>query len=162
MKVQSTVGLSRQLASAYSLVEVVIAVAVISIAFVSLYIGLSFGFAVTTFDRQDLRATQIMLERMEGIRLFTFDQVSNTNLNPLSFTNYFYPKATGSQAQGIPYYGTVTVSSLALNPSATYSTNIKRVTVTIQWTSGDTPSTRSMSTLVARHGAQNYIYSNGN
>jgi hypothetical protein len=146
---------------AFTLAEAMIGVAVVVVMFISLYIGISFGFAVTRFDRENLRATQIILERMEGIRLFTFTQVSDTALNPPAFTNYFYPLASGSQSQGTTYFGTMTVEgNITMNPPATYSTNLKKITVTLNWTSGNVPRTRTMSTYVGRHGAQNYIYNN--
>lgn len=144
---------------AFTLAEAMIAVAVVVVMFVSLYVGISFGFAVTRFDRENLRATQIMLERMEGIRLFTYTQVSDTSLNPTYFTNYFYPLAAGGQAQGTTYYGMMSVdNNITMNPSATYRTNLKKITVTLQWKTGNVQRTRRMSTYVGKHGAQNYIY----
>lgn len=146
---------------AYTLAEVVIAVAIVSIMFVSLYVGISFGFTVTQLDRENLRATQIILERMEGIRLFTFDQVSQTVLNPPTFTNYFYPLAVGTQSKGIAYNGTVSVANgVVLNPAATYGDRLKQVTVTVTWTSGGVTRSRTMTTYVGKHGLQNYIYYN--
>ncbi len=41
-----------------------------AVMFVSLYAGMSFGFGVTQFEREDLRATQILLERLEGVPAF--------------------------------------------------------------------------------------------
>ena len=152
---------SRLFQCAYTLTEVVIAVAIVSVMFVSLYVGISFGFSVTQLDRENLRATQIILERMEGLRLFTFDQVSQPVLNPRTFTNYFYPLASGGQSKGITYFGTVTVSNgVALNPAATYGDRLKKVTVTVRWTSGDVTRNRTMTTYVGKHGLQNYIYNN--
>ena len=146
---------------AYTLAEVMIGVAVVAVMFVSLYVGLSFGFAMTRFDRENLRATQIILERMEGVRLFTFAQISDTSLNPPAFTNYFYPLASGLQSKGTTYLGTMTVdNNFTMNPSATYSTNLKKITVTLQWTTGSVPRTRTMMTYVGKHGAQNYVYNN--
>jgi prepilin-type N-terminal cleavage/methylation domain-containing protein len=152
-------GITRSRQRAYTLAEVVIAVAIISVMFISLYVGLAFGFAVTQLDRENLRATQIILERMEGIRLFTFDQVSQPALNPPMFTNYFYPLAQAGQSKGITYVGRVTVANgVPLSPPATYSDRLKTVTVTVTWTSGGLGRTRTMSTYVGRHGLQNYIY----
>ena len=153
-------GDSRHRQSAYTITEVMIAVAVVAVMFVSLYLGIAFGFSVTQFDRENLRATQILLERMEGIRLFTFDQLSDTNRNPASFVAHYYPDAVAGQSQGIAYTGTVRVTTPTLNPTATYSSNMRAVTVTVQWTSGSVLRTRSMTSYVGKHGVQNYIYSN--
>src|SRR6266481_414088 len=87
---------------AYTLVEVIVCVALIIILFVSLYGGMSSGFAVTQTSRENLRATQIMLEYMEGIRLYNWDQLTSSNWIPTSFTNYYYPLASANESKGIP------------------------------------------------------------
>ncbi len=62
-------GNDRGAEAAYTLAEVIMGAMMVTITFVSLYAGMSTGFAVTKAARENLRATQIMLERMEGIRL---------------------------------------------------------------------------------------------
>jgi len=144
---------------AFTLTEVMVGVALMAMAFVSLYLGLSTCFGLTTVTRENLRATQILLERMEGIRLYNWDQLQDTALLPRTFTNYFYPLATGSQSKGITYTGSVSVVTATLNPPSTYSSDVKKITVAIGWTSGKVHRLRQMSTFCARNGAQNYIYS---
>lgn len=145
--------------TAFTFAEVLVATGVVAIMFVTLYVGISFGFAVTKSERENLRATQVMLERMEGIRLFSWDQLLDTAKNPLTFTNYFYPPGLGSDDEGITYVGRVTVTTnLSLTPPATYSAYIRKVTVQVQWTSGSIQHTRTMSTYASRNGMQNYIY----
>ena len=156
----SRTGKFRQSEGAYTISEVIIAVAVVAVMFISLYVGIAFGFSVTQFDRENLRATQILLERMEGIRLFTFDQLSDTTKNPVTFTNYYYPEAVGAQSKGIEYIGTMQQVTPSLSPSATYASNMKAVTVTVQWTSGNLLRTRTMTTYAGKHGVQNYIFNN--
>ena len=144
----------------FALVEVVVAVVLVAILFVTLYVGISVGFAVTRAERENLRATQIMLERMEGIRLFTWDQLLDASKNPPMFTNYFYPPGLAQSSSGVQYNGQMIVTTnLVLSPPATYSTNLRMVTVQVQWISGNLTRTRSMSTYVGRNGVQNYIYS---
>src|SRR6266508_4273052 len=58
---------------AFAIAEVLVSVALMAIVFVSLYLGMSSGFAVTKLSRENLRATQIMLERLEGIRLYNWN-----------------------------------------------------------------------------------------
>jgi type II secretory pathway pseudopilin PulG len=148
---------------AFTLVEVVFAAAITSVMFVSLYLGIAFGFRVSRSERENLRATQIILERMEGIRLFRFDQLSDTNLNPLTFTKTFYPNASGSQSQGITYNGSVTVdTNVTLDPTANYSSAMKKVTIQLNWVSEGVPRSRSISTYAAQNGIQNYIVSTNN
>ncbi len=148
----------RQLA--YTLAEVLVAVAALGVMLVTLYGAMSQGFVVTQFSRENLRATQIMLERLEGIRLFNWNQLRySNNLVERSFTNYYYPLATNGQSKGIPYYGTLTINTnVTLNPPATYSTNMALVTVSLVWTNSGVPRNRSMSTYSAYNGIQNYVY----
>src|SRR5262245_55905826 len=134
---------------AYTLTEVLIAVILIAILFASLYRGVAFCFSVTRAERENLRATQVILRRMEGIRLFNWNQLSNTALNPKNFYEDYLPGAVGT----VTYTGQVDVATVTLDPPATYSTNMKKVTVTISWSSGGAVvHTRSASTYVSRDG----------
>jgi type II secretory pathway pseudopilin PulG len=151
---------SRASQMAFALVEVVVGAGLLGIMMVSLYGGMSSGFAVTQLARENLRGTQIMLERMEGVRLYNWDQLTTSNMIPAVFTNYYYPLANAGESRGIPYKGTMTITNATLNPSATYSTNMRIVTVSISWTSGKVLRTRSMSTYVSKSGIQNYVYDN--
>lgn len=142
----------------FSLVEVIIGTAIVGIFFVSFFAMTGTGFKMVQNSRENLRATQIMLNRLEGMRLFTWSQITDTNLLPLTFTEKYDPTSTNSNA-GTVYYGTNIVSTPTMNPPATYSSaGVKQVTVHITWTSGGISHTRSMSTYVTQFGAQNYIY----
>ena len=145
---------------AFALVEVVIGAGLLGIMMISLYGGMSSGFAVTQLARENLRGTQIMLERMEGIRLYNWDQMTTSNMIPATFTNYYYPLAASGESKGIIYNGSMVITNATLSPSATYSTNMRIVTVSINWTSGKVLRTRSMSTYVSKNGIQNYVFDN--
>lgn len=150
---------------AYTLVEVVICIALMVICFVSLYGGMSTGFALTQTSRENLRATQIMLEYMEGVRLYNWDQLTTSNWIPGTFIRYYYPLANtnAGESQGLPYYGTVTITTNpTMNPTAVYSANMASVTVGVNWTNSGVPHSRTMTTYVARNGMQNYVYSGTN
>jgi type II secretory pathway pseudopilin PulG len=144
--------------AAYTLAEVVMAVAVVGVVFVALYSGIVFCFDVTRSERENLRATQVLLRRMEGIRLFNWNQLSDTTLNPLEFYERFFPGSPGIPASGVTYTGRVEVAALDCDPPPTYSTNMRMVTVTLTWTSKSGLQTRSAFTYVARDGIQNYVY----
>jgi len=60
---------ARSACSAFTLVEVMVAVWLGAIMFVGLYLGFSQGFAVIQLTRENLRATQILQEKAETIRL---------------------------------------------------------------------------------------------
>lgn len=145
--------------AAFTLVEVMIAVAILGIMFVALYGGMSSGFAVTQLARENLRATQIMLERMEGIRLYNWEQVVYSNMVPATFVSYYYPLAGNGESMGMPYYGTVIVTNAAVS-DATYGDQMRLVTVQLRWTNANMPRFRTMSTYISRPGIQNYVYYN--
>lgn len=149
---------------AFALAEVLVSVAVMAIVFVSLYAGMSSGFAVTKLSRENLRATQIMLERLEGIRLHNWNQLCYSNMIPTTFSTYYYPSITNGQSSGITYQGTVSVGAANLNPSVTYGDRMRAITVTLYWTNANGAARivhrRSMTTYSARYGVQNYVYSN--
>ena len=150
---------------AYTLVEVVVCVALIVILFVSLYGGMSTGFAVTQASRENLRATQIMLEYMEGIRLYNWEQLCYSNWGvPGSFTRDYYPLAASNESRGITYYGTVFVTNLDLyvSPVPAYADKMRAIVTTVNWTNAGVPHTRRMVTSVARNGMQNYVFASTN
>lgn len=143
---------------AYTLIEVLMGVAMLAMMMVSLYGGIASGFAVTQLARENLRGTQIMLERMEGIRLYNWDQLIYSNMIPATFTNYYYPLASNGESKGIVYFGSMSISNAALNPNASYADRMRTVTVSINWTNSKIPRTRTMSTYVSKSGIQNYVY----
>src|SRR5262245_63259835 len=136
MKILLSVPKARRFHLAYTLIEVLVGVALTGIMFVSLYGGMSSGFAITQLARENLRGTQIMLERMEGIPLYNWNQLIYSNMIPKNFTNYYYPMASNNASKGIAYVGTMVISPAALSPSASYADAMRSVTVTIAWTNG--------------------------
>jgi len=151
--------------AAYTLVEVIVAILVLALMLISLYGGFSSGFAVVKLARENLRATQIMMQKMETVRLLKWSQLLDTNnfLQP-AFQDYYDPSGTNANAFGAIYRGFVTTNA-ATGVSADYAANMRAVTVIIYWTNyprglTNTPivRTRQMQTLVARYGMQNYVY----
>ena len=140
---------------AYTLMEVLVAVAVIGVVFVTLYLGMLHGFAIVKLGRENLRATQILEEKMEIIRLYTWPQINTAGFIPQSFTNYFYPVGTQNTL------GTAYVGSMTLGPSGfteAYSNDLQLVTVTVTWQSGNVQRTRTMYSYVSQYGLHDYIY----
>jgi prepilin-type N-terminal cleavage/methylation domain-containing protein len=151
-------GSPHQQGHAFTLAEVMIAVVIIGITFVALYAGLYFAFNVTRFERENLRATQIMMERSEALRLLTMAQVTNTTVNPRDFYERYYPGAAGvGAANGIIYTGHVDIAQANMGAS-TYATQVLKITISVKWSSGNIPRARSVSTYVAQNGLQNYVY----
>ena len=144
---------------AYTLVEVLFAVAAMGFISVSLFAGLGSGFALVEVTRENLRATQILLERMETIRLYRWDQITDDKCIPRTFTSYFYPDALATGGGGIMYTGTIAVTSVSGDLPAAYRDEMRQVRVRIGWMSSKVPREREMVTYTARHGLQNYVYS---
>lgn len=151
---------------AFSMVEILIGMAIMGVVFVSLFAGMSVSFASTQAARENLRATQIMLERMEGIRLHTWNQLIYSNMIPSTFQTSYYPLALSGQSTGITYFGTIEITNKPMVPPTTYSDRMRAITVTVYWTNyyGNGRKTnalvrsRSMTTFTARNGVQNYVY----
>ena len=141
--------------------EVLVAVAISLFMFVSFFAAISSGVVIVQASQEDLRATQIMENRMEGIRLFTWTQLTNTTLLPTNFTEQYYPPGTTgvNGNPGITYTGAVSVASLGLaSPASSYSNNMCEVTIQLTWRSTGPLQTRQMSTCCAKYGIQNYVW----
>ena len=159
---QATRGLSRT-AAGFALPEVIVAISVLGIMMVSLYGGLSAGFGLVRLARENLRATQIMVQRTEDYRLYGWSQLTNSSVVAPTFIDYFDPAGKNSQSAGAVYLGVVS-NSIPDNVPAAYRNNMRTLTVTVFWTNYPSkPSTnlivhsRQMQTLVARYGMQNYV-----
>ena len=130
--------------------------------FTALYAGFSYGLATMGVTRQDLRATEIILQRLERVRLCSFSQVTDTSINPATSTEYYDPADQSSGYGGVPYTLTfsATVPASGALPDA-YRTNMLLVTVGAAWTSGNLQHSRSMQTYVAQNGIQSYVATGG-
>jgi hypothetical protein len=140
---------------AFTLMEAVIAGAVAAVMFASVYLGLGQGFAIIQSARENLRATQILQEKMETIRLYTWDQISSNGFIPTTFTAPFNAASTQSSG-GLVYSGTLTISPAPMTES--YAADHKLVTVVLTWPSGGMQHQRQTSTFVSRYGMHNYYY----
>ncbi len=143
---------------AHTLVEVVVAVFILAVISMAFYAGLGSGFSASLSSREDLRATQIMAQQLEAVRLCTWSQLTN-----YTFQQVYDPLATNSQLAGARYTGQVVIGSANSIPSsASYAPDMCLVTVTLSWTnfSGKkvVPHTRQMQTQVARYGLQAYVW----
>jgi prepilin-type N-terminal cleavage/methylation domain-containing protein len=138
---------------AFTLVEVMVSVVIISIMFVSLYAGISSGFGVLNAARENLRATQLMLEKMETIRLYSWDQINTPGFMPATFTTPFYPNDTNSS---LNFYGRVVVTNAPV--STNYAAQMRLVIFNVKWTNGTVVREREMQTFVSQNGLQNYVY----
>ena len=135
-----------------------VGVGVMGIMMVSLYAGFAFGFNQIRLARENVRATQVLEERMEVVRLLNWDQVINLpGYIPTTFQAPFYAdNPTNPPANNFCYTGTVQVASAPIMES--YSNNLQMIKIQLTWPSGRLVRTRQMTTLVAQFGIQRYVY----
>ena len=155
---------------AFSLVEVVFSMALVSILFVSLYGGIASGFSLVNLARENLRANQIIVEKMETLRLYSWDQINSNGFIPTTFTANFFPSVITNVTDngqtnlstfanaGIKYYGTMLITNVDAGSSSNYASTLRQCTVSLNWTNAGIPRTRSLSTYVSQNGMQNYVY----
>ena len=154
MKLKKVVCSSRSLA-AFSLIETVVGIGIFGIVATALLAGFTGGFFTMQLARENQRASQIILEKTETIRLYTWDQVNSNGFIPTTFTATYDPQATNSSV-GTTYNGTLVIAHSPINTS--YSDDIKQVTVTLTWKTGNVNRSRSYTTFIGRNGIQDYIY----
>jgi hypothetical protein len=139
----------------FTLLDTLLGAAFTLIMFTTLYLGFSQGFAVIQLARENLRATQILQEKMETIRLYNWDELNTAGFLPATFTAPFYP-AGGSTNAGFTYDGRMICSASPL--TEVYRTNMLQVTAEVTWLSGKVNRKRSMTTFVSRNGLHEYVF----
>lgn len=141
--------------NAFTIIETAIGMLVCGITFVSLYAGLSQGFKITQISRENLRATQVMIERLESVRLNTFDQLDSPGFVPTGAIDEPYYGVSSNNNGGFNYSVTVSITNVPF--AVGYSDNLRLISVKVDWASGGVARSREMSTLLARNGLQAYI-----
>ena len=143
---------------AFTIIEVMVSVGVAAVLLVSLYAGLTYGFEQIQISREEERATQIMAERMEVVRLFSWDQVVNQpGYIPAKFTaSYSVTNPTNAPTSSVIYSGTVVVTNAPV--SENYSNDLKMIMIGLSWQSHGVTHQRNMTTFVSHYGLQNYVY----
>ena len=165
--------------AAFTLVEVLVGIALLGIVVTALYSGMTYGLARTAITREEIRATQVMLEKMEQLRLYRWDQV-NYNYDPddpedptdpfdsvdphdvadelsefIIPANFMEPFTPGStNANDLQFFGTFSITNSPM-ADASYSNALRMITVSVTWTNGAKVKTRTMQTLFAKYGMQN-------
>ena len=118
--IQSTARPTWKRNAAFTLLETLIGAFILVIVFGSLMVTMSYGFAVIRASRESLRATQIILERMEGIRLYNWNQLVSSNMigTNVNFSGFFYPPALGITNGDTVYHLNMIVTQCHLEPHA--------------------------------------------
>ena len=146
----------------FSLVEAVVGVALMGLVCMALFSGLCNSTFSVHLTRENLRATQIMTEKLDTIRLYSWKQLTNDNFArqierpftaPLQPPDPLSPPPPTNSAV---YNGSIYIESAPI--SEVYGKDMRLVTVELKWKTGHLERTRSMSTLVSRYGTYKYIY----
>jgi hypothetical protein len=148
---------------------------VLSIAIGALFSGITFGMRRNNLASEEIRATQIMVEKLEALRLYDLDKllayfdpddpedltdpfdsedphVPEDDLPPFviptTFTAPFKPGATNTS--DLVYTGSFQIAPAGV--SEAYSNDLLLVTVRLNWESRGIAQSREMQTYVARYG----------
>lgn len=144
--------------SAFTLAESVVAMALASIMLLSLYTGITTGFFSVRMTRENLRATQIMVEKMEVIRLCNWNQITSNNFIPSTFTVPYDTGSTGGTTNGLVYQGTISIRQPSGNLiNGNYTNDLRLVMIELRWNTGGIERRRQLHTYYSRWGIQNYV-----
>ena len=132
----------------FTLVEAMIGAGILGITMAALYGAFSFGFTTIKLSQEEVRADQILVQKLETLRVYNWTQVTGGYL-VTNFTAYYSSGATN----GLSYSGLLSVTPFV--PSATsesYSNTLRQVTASVSWPSGKVTRTRTMTTLYSTNG----------
>jgi len=154
MKTQFFKNSSRS--GAFTLAEAMVATAMGAVMLIALYGAVTYSYGTIKLNREDLRATQILVEQMENLRMTPFSQIANLTTNMpycsgASGNFYTISIATSTPAQ------TDLLSPGVNNPAVWYAGDMLRITATATWTNANIQRVRTLDTYAARKGAQGYI-----
>jgi hypothetical protein len=139
--------------AAFSLVEALVAVLLTGVVFLTVQYAMSWCFNVAGAVQEEARAAQILQEKIDTIRLYHWERMTNDGFLPATFAVPFSP--TGSPDTGLVFHGRMTLVDAPITQA--YQTNLKLLTVEVSWISNDRTNQRSMTTFIAEHGMQTYI-----
>jgi type II secretory pathway pseudopilin PulG len=142
----------------FTLVDVVMAIALLGVMASGIFGSFRYGFFTLQMTRENQRATQILLEKVETLRLYSWDQLNTAGFVPATLPPEYYDPQGATNAQGTVYNGTVTVGPCSITPPPSYAANLRLISVTLNWTTRNIPRTRSLTTFIAKDGLQNYVY----
>jgi type II secretory pathway pseudopilin PulG len=148
--------------TAFFLVEATIGMVLLGLIFMALYTGL----VTTTFSvqlsRENLRATQVMAEKLDTLRLYGWKKIIEDDpfyiqrgvIDPPVYSDD--PSKAGNDATARLYNVEVFIEPAPL--TETYAADMRLVTVKLTWQTGKMNRSRSMSTLISKFGLYKYVY----
>jgi prepilin-type N-terminal cleavage/methylation domain-containing protein len=142
---------------AFTLTEVLVAVGVVGVLFVSLYLAFSAGFSMVRITRENQAATQVMMQRAETLRLYTWTQFTNATFFQTNFTE------DATATLGTKYCGNIRLTTPSYLGTPSYLNDMRSVVISVRWTNTfgkPMPHYREMQTQVAKNGLGNYASGN--
>jgi type II secretory pathway pseudopilin PulG len=150
-----TIRCGKRLQSGVTLVDVCVALGLLGIMSAGAIGSLRYGLFTMQLARENQRATQVALAKVETIRIYNWNQVTNGTFIPTTFTEDYDPSAPAN-SRGAVYTGTLTITNFPSNTSI--AANMREMIVTLNWTTRDVAHTRTVITYIAKDGMQNYVY----
>src|SRR5688572_25605266 len=144
---------------AFSLVEAVVGMALLGLVCMALFSGLCNSTFSVQLARENLRATQIMAEKLDTIRLYSWKQLTNETYIRENFSAPLHapdPLSPQTNSSSAVYNGSIFIETAPI--SEVYGKDMRLVTVELKWKTGRLQRSRSMSTLVSRYGIQKYVF----
>jgi Tfp pilus assembly protein PilV len=141
---------------AFTLAEILVSMVTISIGAAGLMACFGYGFFTIELIRDNQRATQIMLEKVETLRLYSWDQVNSNGFIPATFTATYDGTTNLNGSSGTIYTGALAITTFPYNTS--YSNKMRQLTITLNWNTKNVARTRTLTTYLAKDGIQNYVY----
>ncbi len=136
----------------FTLIETMVAVFILAIVLSSLYAGLSYGFNTIRVAQENVRADQILMQKLETIRVYHWSKVFTPGYLPQTFTDS-YSASAGADL----YTGTISVTSFPVSAAnESYADSLRQVTINVTWMSGGVARSRSLTSFVSQYGLQTY------
>src|SRR5215813_4196551 len=131
----------------YTFIEVVVGIWLLTLVVVGLLGAFSFGFSSIKISQEDVRASQILLQKLETLRIYDWSKITNGYFPTNFVVNY-------STNGGVIYDGKIKINPVPTAES--YSNSLRQVTVSLSWVSTGVPRYRVVTTLVSQNGIQTY------
>jgi len=138
-----------------------IAVSLVGIMFISLYAGFTTGFGILRSSRENIRATEILNEQTERVRVLNWSQVlDSATFLPPTFVQPFDPTDNSASPSGPVFHGRIETAVPTDWPGA-YQDRGRLITITLTWTNSESSTPlahqRQVQTYIARYGMQQYF-----
>jgi len=148
-----------------SFAKMLTGIAFLSVAVTALYGAFTPVYRVIRSTREDLRASQIVMQKAEALRLFTRSQVGDTNNYRQPFlVEPYNPRRVTHTSGGVQYAGYLSTAGPAAagDLANTSRSHLRSVTVTLCWTNSDGAKPvvhrREMQARLAPNGMPKYLW----